>query len=111
MKQRDLYDLLPGYPGGRALRDAREPGYHQRLGATGGARTVARYGTSYMASLGERGRAARLIKRYTQVRTEHQWDGTIYRVIPYRPAQSRRRWPDLVKIDLEEEESQACLTP
>lgn len=105
-KQADLFSLLPGARGGRALRDRRGADYLAQLGATGGATTVRRYGRFYMAALGERGRAAQR-QRAELPRTIYR-DGAV-RIVPWRPHRgssyysSRRRRPILVAIELDQE--------
>lgn len=105
--QTDLYQLMRGVAGGRALRDKYGTDYMAQLGRAGGRATVARYGRSYMATLGERGRAARRLRRDTLPITIRHWDGYLYRRIPFWPAPGtmfysrRRRRPILIWIELE----------
>ena len=105
MKQLDLWGLLPGAPGGRALRDQRGTGYLTTIGSDGGAETVRRYGIEHMRRLASAGGRAKRDKRHTQPRTIETWYGTIEREIHYWPHQARRRRrkrPVIVRIELGE---------
>lgn len=106
LEQRDLWGLLPGAAGGRALRDRRGAGYFGGLGTAGGRATVARYGRDYMRELARRSAARRHQRRNTQPRTIQYSEAgqvVIERVVPWWPHQPRRRRrksPVLVRIEL-----------
>lgn len=105
MEQLDLWSLLPGASGGRALRDQRGTDYLLTIASGGGAETVRRYGIEHMRRLASAGGQAKRDKRYTQPRTVETWYGTIEREIPYWPHQPRRRRrkrPVIVRIELGE---------
>lgn len=100
MKQRDLFALLPGVAGGRALVEQRGASYFAQIGARGGIRTAQMHD---MRALGRRGALVRRWRRYT-LRTEHSWDGLTYRVIPWWPHDPRRRrrkYPEMVRIQVD----------
>jgi hypothetical protein len=111
LEQRDLWGLLPGAAGGRALRDRRGAGYFGVLGTIGGRATVARYGVEHMRELARRSVASRRRRRNTLPRTVQYVEiGQVVteRVIPWWPHQPRRRHrksPILVRIEL------ACIPP
>jgi hypothetical protein len=111
LEQRDLWGLLPGAAGGRALRDQRKRPYFGDLGALGGQATIARYGREHMRELARRSAARKRQRRDTQPRTIQYIEVgqvVIERVIPYWPHQPRRRHrkaPLLVRIEL------ACISP
>lgn len=111
LEQRDLWGLLPGAAGGRALRDRRGAGYFGALGSVGGGMTLARYGREHMRELARRGAVSRRQQRDTQPRTVQYSEAgqvVIERVVPWWPHQPRRRHrkaPVLVRIEL------ACMPP
>lgn len=104
--QRDLWGLLPGAAGGRALRDLRGAPYFGDLAAAGGRATVARYGRAHMRELARRAAASRRERRDTLPRTvQHTEVGLVVteRIVPYWPHQPRRRRrkaPVLVRIEV-----------
>jgi hypothetical protein len=104
MNQRDFYELLPGVPGGRKLRDQRGVEYLRQLGQRGGMSTRDRYGAAHLRQLGQRGGYARAGRLYAQARTIRAWDGFRYRVIPWWPHQrrrQRRKRPVFVRVELD----------
>ena len=110
-EQRDLWGLLPGAAGGRALRDRRGPAYFGTLGSVGGRATVARYGCEYMRDLARRAVASRRQRRNTLPRTVQSIEvGLVVteRVVPWwphQPGRRRRKAPVLVRIEV------ACVPP
>lgn len=110
MQQLDLWGLLPGAPGGRALRDQRGIAHLNTIASNGGAETVRRYGLEHMRRLASAGGKAKRHKLYSQPRTIETWYGTIEREIPYWPHQPRRRRrkrPVFVRIELEVQDEQS----
>src|SRR6185436_5237987 len=101
--QLDLFGLLPGAPGGRALRDQYGLGHLNAIGATGGQTTRDRYGLAYMRQLASAGGKAKRTRLYTLPQTITSWDGVRQCRIPYWPRQPhrrRRKRPLLVRIEL-----------
>jgi hypothetical protein len=101
--QHDLFGLLRGAPGGRALRDRYGRDYLITIAAKGGRTTLERYGKDYMRELASRGGKAKRHKEDTQPRNVTHWDGTPERHVPYRPPRSRRRRPHIIRFFLSEE--------
>lgn len=104
--QADLFGLLPGARGGRALRDQQSTDYFIRLGARGGRTTCDRYGCSYMRELARRGGQAKRDKAHRLPRTARNWDGTLERLVPWwphQPTRQRRKRPVMVRIEIEEQ--------
>jgi hypothetical protein len=101
--QHDLFGLLRGAPGGRALRDRYGRDYLITIASTGGRTTRERYGKDYMRELASRGGKAKRHKDDTQPRNVTHWDGTPERHVPYRPKGSRRRRPHIIRFFLSEE--------
>ena len=102
--QHDLFGILRGAPGGRALRDSYGRDHLVTIAATGGRTTRERYGPTYMRALATCGGKAKRHKEDTQPRNVTHWDGTPERHVPYRPPRSRRRRPRIVRIFLGDEE-------
>lgn len=100
MEQHDLYSLLPGVAGGRALVAQRGRRHLVEMGTTGGRTTALRYGREYMRELAARGGRAKRHKQYTMPATITAWDGVTYRRVPYWPARRRRKRPVFVRIEL-----------
>jgi hypothetical protein len=101
--QHDLFGLLRGARGGRALRDSYGRAYLITIASRGGYTTLERYGRDYLRELASRGGKTRRRKGDTQPRTVIHWDGTPERHVPYRPRRSRRRRPLIVRIFLSDE--------
>jgi hypothetical protein len=101
--QHDLFGLLRGAPGGRALRDSYGRDHLITIAAAGGRTTLERYGPTYMRELASRGGKAKRHKEDTQPRTVIHWDGTPERHVPYRPPRSKRRRPLIIRIFLGDE--------
>jgi hypothetical protein len=102
--QHDLFGLLKGAPGGRALRDRYGREYLITIPRRGGRTTLERYGRDYLRELASWGGKAKRHKADTQPRTVIHWDGTPERHIPYRSPSSRRRRPLIVRIFLSDED-------
>jgi hypothetical protein len=100
--QLDLFRLLPGTAGGRALRDQYGLGYLNAIGATGGQTTRDRYGLAYMRQLASAGGKAKRTRLYSVPQTITGWDGVRHRRIPYWPRRRQRKRPLLVRIELGE---------
>ena len=106
LEQRDLWGLLPGAAGGRALRDRHGPDYFGTLAAAGGRATVARYGRAHMRELARRAAASRRQRRDTQPRTVQSVEvGLVVteRIVPWwphDPRRQRRKTPVLVRIEV-----------
>ena len=66
--QHDLFGLLRGAPGGRALRDTYGRVYLVTIATKGGQTTLERYGKEYMRELASRGGKAKRHKEDTQPR-------------------------------------------
>ena len=101
--QHDLFGLLRGAPGGRALRDTYGRVYLVTIATKGGQTTLERYGREYLRELASRGGKAKRQKEDTQPRNVTHWDGTPERHVPYRPLRSRRRRPHIIRFFLSEE--------
>src|SRR5262245_12559687 len=101
--QHDLFGLLRGAAGGRALRDRYGRVHLITIASTGGRTTLERYGKSYMRELASRGGKAKRHKEDTQPRNVIHWDGTPERHVPYQPKGSRRRRPRIIRFFLSEE--------
>jgi hypothetical protein len=103
--QHELYDLLPGSAGGRAIRESRGASHFSALGASGGLQTFRRFGTAHMRELGRRG-ALEARRRRNLPRTIRYLDGgdlVESRIVPWWPHQPRRRRrkrPVLVEIEV-----------
>jgi hypothetical protein len=100
--QHDLFGLLSGAPGGRALRDRYGRDELITIASTGGRTTLERYGKDYMRELASRGGKAKRHKEDTQPRNVTHWDGTPERHVPYTKG-SRRRRPHIIRFFLSEE--------
>jgi hypothetical protein len=100
--QNDLFGLFPGAAGGRATRDRYGHVYLRDIGQRGGTTTRDRYGLDYLRELARRGGIAKRVKEDTVPRTVEHWDGTQRRLVPYRPAHSRRRRPRIIEFFLDE---------
>jgi hypothetical protein len=101
--QHDLFGLLRGAPGGRALRDTYGREHLVPIATTGGRTTLERSGQDYMRELASRGAKAKRHKEDTQPRTVVHWDGTPERHVPYRRPHSRRRRPLIARFLSSEE--------
>jgi general stress protein YciG len=104
MYQPDIWILLPGVAGGRAVRDMYGQSYLLTIASRGGQATVKRYGNEHMRAIGKRGGEARRKRLYTQPKTIKVWDGSVQRRIPYWPhhkRRQRRKRPVFVRIELE----------
>jgi len=103
--QHELYDLLPGSAGGRAIRASRGASHFSALGVSGGLQTFRRFGTVYMRGLGCRG-ALEARRRRNLPHTIRYLDGDDLvesRLVPWWPHQPRRRRrkrPVLVEIEV-----------
>ena len=106
--QADLFSLLPGVKGGRALTNQRGRSYMQAIGRAGGIATRDRYGVAYLRELGRIGRQVRRDRHNHSIRVIEFLPGIYYKVIPYFPTSHRRKHPMLVCFYLSdaEEESQ-----
>jgi len=103
MEQQDVFSILPGVAGGRALRDSQGSNYFAQIGARGGCATRERYGLPHMRDLASRGGRAKRRKLYSVPATISAWDGVTYRRVPYWPHQvrgRRRQRPIFVRIEL-----------
>jgi hypothetical protein len=101
--QHDLFGLLRGAPGGRALRDTYGRDHLHMIASTGGRTTLERYGHDYMKELASRGGKAKPHKEDTKPRNVTDWDGTPERHVPYHPPRSRRRRPYIIRFFLSED--------
>ena len=104
MEQEDIFSVLPGFAGGRWIRDTKGPDYFAQLGAIGGRVTRDRYGLDHLRKLASCGGRAKCHKLYTVPTTIQAWDGVTYRRVPYWPHQPRRRHrkrPLFIRIELD----------
>jgi len=106
--QTDLFSLLPGVNGGRALVAAHGREHMQAIGRRGGSATRDRYGIAYLRELGRIGRQVRRDRAKHQIRLVRFPDGERQRIIPYFPASRRRKRPIRVRFTLETCEVQPC---
>jgi hypothetical protein len=106
VEQKELWELMPGAPGGRELARPKGRAYFVELGQRGGATTRNRYGTDYLKALAQRGGKATRQRYHNQPRTIHPWYGGTERSIPYWPPRStkRRKRPVYIRIEIEREE-------
>lgn len=111
--QNKLSDLLPGSPGGRALRDQYGAPHFATIGQRGGYTTVQRHGREHMRMLGRRSAEARHWKKFKGPYTRKQRFSLhveVERVIPWWPHQPERsrnrKYPVLVAflIDIQPNE-------
>jgi hypothetical protein len=101
--QHELRECLPGARGGLALAEQYGNTHMQRIGRRGGRRTLERNGYAYMRELARRGAAERW-RRARLPRTIPEYHAgellALYRRVPYRRPNSRRRKPHMVFIIL-----------
>lgn len=102
MKQLTLYNAMPGYRGGCALRDKLGVEYLRRIGYNGGVATRERYGAAHYRRIALLGVEARRKARENDPRTVKFWDGTTRRIVPYKKASSRAKRPIMVQVLLDE---------
>jgi hypothetical protein len=104
LEQRELWELLPGAPGGQELKRRKGREYFAELGRRGGATTRDRYGVDYLKDLAQRGGEANRKRYHTTPRTVHPWYGGVERSIPYWPPTmtKRRKRPVYVRVELDQ---------
>jgi hypothetical protein len=104
--QMELYDAMPGYKGGCALRDLKGEEYLRKIAANGGNKTFKRYGREYMRKISANAKKKRQENKENAYRTVRYWDGTLRRVIPHNRSNRVRKqqyvhillWPEGVEI-------------
>jgi hypothetical protein len=104
--QTDLWSLLPGVRGGRALLAQRGRAHMQAIGQKGGCTTRERYGRRYFQALGQLGRQIRQWRRARCIRVLAFLPGDDYKLIPYFPANRRRKHPLWVRFPLNQREDE-----
>lgn len=102
--QTDLFSLMPGVQGGRALATQRGSTYMQELGRIGGTTTRDRHGTAYFREIGRMGRQAWRDRAYRRIRVFDFAPGERHKIIPYIPVGSRRKRPIWVRFVLSDDE-------
>lgn len=98
VKQLTLYDARRGMAGGCELVRRYGVAHMAKIGAKGGTALVKARGVAYMRTIGAKGAQTRWKKRENDPNTVKYWDGTIRRVIPYKPTKSRAKKPQYVHI-------------
>jgi hypothetical protein len=104
VRQTDLFSLLPGVSGGRALVQQHGRDHMQVIGQRGGAATRDRYGVGYLRELGRIGRQVRRDLARHRIRFMRFADGEQQKLVPYLPAKSRRTRPIWVRFVIREGE-------
>lgn len=103
-RQADLFSLLPGVRGGRALVEQHGRDHMRSIGRRGGAATRDHYGVGYLRELGRIGRQVRRDLARHRIRFLRFADGEQQKLVPYLPATSRRRRPIWVRFLISEGE-------
>jgi len=98
--QADLFSLMPGVKGGRAVVQQRGLTHMQAIGRLGGTATRDRHGVSYLCELGRIGRQIQRDRRNRMMRLIEFLPGISYKVIPYFPVGRRRKHPIWVRFFL-----------
>lgn len=97
-QQSDLFSLLPGVKGGRALVQQRGREHMQAIGRAGGSATRDRHGIAYLRELGRIGRQIQRDLARCRIRLIQFPDGERQRLVPYIPIGRRRKRPIWVRF-------------
>jgi hypothetical protein len=97
--QLELWSLLPGSAGGRALKEKRGTKYFRQIGKRGGEATREKYGVEYLRHQVGEARRERLRRLRVEPRTIYYF-GDQVRIVPYWPenAHPNRKHPLYVRI-------------
>jgi hypothetical protein len=104
MVQLRLEQAIKGYIGGCALRDKMGVDYYRKIGYSGGCATFARYGPEHMRRIAALSVERRRKMRENDPRTVKFWDGSLRRIVPYKPVRSRAKKAQYVQISLDDDE-------